>query len=72
LQSWLDKDSYEPKEKIEAVTSLYNQIGVKLLCENKMKEYYAKGIESLARVNVTDEKKKELKTVAEHLMYREM
>ena len=37
-----------------------------------MKEYYAKGIESLARVNVTDEKKKELKTVAEHLMYREM
>ncbi|SHF48457.1 geranylgeranyl diphosphate synthase, type II [Bacteroides luti] len=72
LQSWLDKDSYEPKEKIEAVTALYNQIGVKLLCENKMKEYYAKGIESLARVIVSDEKKKELKTVAEHLMYREM
>jgi len=72
LQSWLDKDSYEPKEKIEAVTALYNQIGVKLLCENKMKEYYSKGIESLARVIVSDEKKKELKTVAEHLMYREM
>jgi len=72
LQSWLEKEDFEPKEKIEAVTTLYNQIGVKLVCENKMREYYAKGLESLSLVSVAEENKRELRAVAEHLMYREM
>ena len=72
LQGWLEKENFEPKEKIEAVTALYNQIGVKLVCESKMREYYAKGLQSLSLVSVAEETKRELRTVAEHLMYREM
>ncbi|WP_321520077.1 polyprenyl synthetase family protein [uncultured Bacteroides sp.] len=72
LQGWLEKESFQPKEKIEAVTTLYNQIGVKLICESKMREYYAKGLNSLSLVSVAEETKRELKAVAEHLMYREM
>lgn len=72
LQGWLDKETFNPKEKIEAVTTLYNQIGVKQLCEAKMREYYIKGLESLALVDRPEEKKSELRGVAEHLMYREM
>jgi geranylgeranyl diphosphate synthase type II len=72
LQGWLEKETFEPNEKIKAVTALYNQIGVKLVCESKMREYYAKGLQSLSLVSVAEETKRELRTVAEHLMYREM
>jgi len=72
LQGWLDKENFEPKEKIREVTALYNQIGVKLVCENLMRKYYAKGLESLSLVSVAEETKRELRAVAEHLMYREM
>jgi len=72
LKSWIEKEEFDPKEKIQAVTALYNQIDVKLFCENKMREYYAKGLESLSMVSVVEEKKRELRSLAEHLMYREM
>ena len=38
LQGWLDKVNFEPKEKIREVTALYNQIGVKLVCEDLMRK----------------------------------
>lgn len=72
LKSWIDKEVFDSKEKIEAVIALYNQIGVKQLCEAKMKEYYTKGIESLSLVGRSEEEKSGLKGVAENLMYREM
>ena len=66
---WLAKAE---SEKIEAVTGLYNRIGVKLLCENKMSEYNNKALESLAAVNVTAERKRELDKLIKELMYREV
>lgn len=72
LLSWIGKEEYKPEEKIAAVTGLYNELGIKAVCENKMREYYAKGIMSLQEINVDGERKQELKKFAEHLMYREM
>lgn len=37
-----------------------------------MREYYTRAMESLAAVTVAEERKKELKSLMEHLMYREM
>lgn len=71
LHTWLEKENFEPTEKVEAVTALYNQIGVKLVCESKMREYYAKGLDSLSLISAAEEDKRELRAVAEHLMYRE-
>lgn len=72
LSGWLNADTFVPDEKIEAVTALYNQIGIRSICENKMREYYTRAMESLSAVSVAVDKKKELKDLMEHLMYREM
>lgn len=72
LNEWILKNDFDPQEKIKSVTELYNQIGVKAICENKIKEFYTKGLECLSVVSVSDDKKKELITLAEDLMYREM
>lgn len=72
LEHWINAAEFEPVEKIAAVTGLYNRIGVKGLCENKMVEYSNKAMESLAAVSVADEKKDELGKLIENLMYREV
>ena len=46
LNDWLAAESFSPEEKIAAVTALYNQIGIKAICENKMREYYTRAMES--------------------------
>lgn len=72
LNAWVDADSFDPTEKIAAVTALYNEIGIKELCEKKMAEYCERALESLAAVNVPDAKKVELKNLMTDLMYREV
>lgn len=72
LNAWVDADSFDPAEKIAAVTALYNEIGIKELCEKKMADYCERALESLAAVNVPDTKKVELKNLMTDLMYREV
>lgn len=72
LNGWLAAEAFAPDEKIKAVTALYSQIGIRAICEDKMRGYYTAAMESLAAVNVIEEKKKELKTLVKHLMYREI
>lgn len=72
LLEWLLKEDYKPEDKIKAVTDLYNKVGIKAVCENKMREYYVKGLEALSKVSVPVEKKQALKAFAELLLYREM
>ena len=72
LNAWIDAKDFQPAEKIAAVTHLYNQIGVKEICEIKMSEYSARAMESLAAVRIAEEKKEELKKMVDSLMYREV
>ena len=59
-------------ERKSAVTEIYNQLAIRSVCENKMREYYTLAMESLEAVAVAGEKKKELKSLVKLLMYREM
>lgn len=72
LNAWIDAKDFQPAEKIAAVTHLYNQIGVKEICEIKMSEYSTRAMESLAAVRIAEEKKEELKKMVDSLMYREV
>lgn len=72
LNRWIDAKSFNPAEKIAAVTNLYNQMDVRGLCEKKMQEYSERAANSLAAVSVDVEKKEGLKTLMESLMYREV
>jgi geranylgeranyl diphosphate synthase, type II len=70
LQSWIRKETFVRKEKIKAVTAIYNQLGLKELSESRIEEYYEKAISCLEQVNVSEKKKKELYEIASGLSYR--
>ena len=72
LNAWVGAVSFNPEEKIAAVTELYNQIGIKELCEKKMEKYCERAMESLMAVKVADKKKEELKNLMANLMHREV
>ncbi len=72
LNDWISKTEYDPKEKIEAVTNIYNQVGIKSICENEMNAHYKRGMDNLSKVEISEENKLVIKGFAERLMYREL
>lgn len=70
LLHWINKKEYQEKEKIEAVTEIYNQLRIKEKTEEKVKEYYQKAIEMLDRVQADTDRKKELYVLAKQLNVR--
>ena len=71
IQKWLKiSDNHLATEKINAITSLYDKLGVKTICEDKMQYFYSKAIANLKKVSVLENKKQELTNLAEKLMFR--
>lgn len=71
LQNWLESgDENLSDQKILAITLLYNKLGVKLICEEKMHVFYTKAIANLEKVSVLENKKQELRKLANKLMFR--
>jgi geranylgeranyl diphosphate synthase type II len=72
LKKWLDTTGDDlANEKIKSVTSLFNKLGVKTICEDKMQFFYSKAIANLEKVTVLENKKQELRNLAEKLMFRQ-
>ena len=71
LEKWIQiSDSKLEKEKINAVTLLYNKLGVKAVCEDKMHYFYTKAVANLEKVSIYENKKQELRKLAKKLMSR--
>jgi len=70
LVKWMQTPTFNPEEKITAVVKIYDLVGIKAQCENKMREYYDKAMHSLEKISVKEEKKKELINLVQDLMYR--
>jgi len=73
LERWLDTPANTPAEearKVEAVTKLYNQIGVRKLAEDKIKYYFDTAFISLDAVGVPEERKQMLRNLALSLFDR--
>lgn len=70
LDKWLRMTTFDPAEKIAAVVRVYDQVGIKQLCENKMNEYYEQAMRCLDKVSIDKEKKNELINLVHQLMYR--
>lgn len=58
-------------QKVAAVTSIYNKLGIDLMAKAKMEEYYEQALQALAEVNVPDDKKETLLSFAAKMMKRE-
>jgi geranylgeranyl diphosphate synthase type II len=71
LQRWLDAKNPDRKEKVAAVTRLYDEIGIRLLCETKINEYFDQARRTLDLVNVGDERKQPLRQYMDEMLHRD-
>lgn len=71
LLKWVSAKDFDRKEKVAAVTRLYNEIGIRQLCEEKINYYFDEAKKYLAKVNVGEERKAILKQYADDMMKRE-
>lgn len=70
LERWTQLKDFDRQEKIDAVTALYNDMGIDRLAQDKMATYYEESKKYLAAVQVPTEKKRELTTYAQQMMKR--
>lgn len=71
LSSLIEGVSLNRAQKVVEVTELYNQIGVKTLCEGLMEHYFQAAQSNLANLTVSEERKRELVALSKLLMSRE-
>ena len=71
LQRWLDAKNPDRKEKVTAVTRLYDEIGIRQLCETKINNYFDQARRTLDLVNVGDERKQPLRQYMDEMLHRD-
>ena len=72
LQKWLAAEHYEPAQKIEAVTNIYNKVGVRDICRDKINACYQESMNLLDKVGVETSYKKNLSDFVLGLMNRNL
>jgi len=70
LVTWLEKKDKDPKEKIEAVTRIFDSLNIKEVTELRIKDYYQKALSNLENLNRAEERKAELYHFAAFLRNR--
>ena len=71
LDSWIGKKTFDPAEKIAAVTAIYDRLRLKELSEEKIHTYYDLAMNCLDSLSVAPEKLNILKGVSARLMNRQ-
>lgn len=71
LSRWIAATDFDRDEKIAAVTAIYDEIGIRGLCEELIEKYFAESEKLLAQVAVPEERKTELRRYAAAMMKRE-
>lgn len=70
LQSWVDATDFDRKEKVAAVTRLYNEIGIDRMAQDKIAYCFEQSGKYLDAVQVPEERKAELRKYAQKMMKR--
>ena len=71
LERWVSAKDFDRQEKVAAVTEIYNQIGIRQICEEKINYYFEESKKYLAKINVADERKQTLLQYTAEMMKRE-
>ena len=71
LQRWIEAKRFDRAEKVAAVTALYNAIGVRQLCENRINYYFEQGRKYLEQLSVADDCKVQLRQYIAQMMNRQ-
>lgn len=70
LQHWMEAETFNSDEKVAAVTAIYNKVGVDKLAIEKIAYYFEDSKKYLDAVQVSDERKAELRLYAQKMMHR--
>ena len=71
LTRWITAEQFDAKEKVAAVTRLYNEIGIDRMARDKIEYYFEQSTKYLALVNVPEERKQQLIAYTHEMMKRE-
>ena len=71
LDQWIAKEEFQIEEKVEAVTAIYNELGIKQMTEEKIDSYFKLGFEALDKIDEDASRIEPLKSFAEYLINRE-
>ena len=72
LFRWIEMKEFSAEEKINAVTTLYNIVGVNGITQKLIEDYSAKASALLVEVSVSEERKEALRKLMEGLKVREV
>lgn len=72
LNLWLQAGAEHAKEKVEAVTGIYNFLGVKEIAEKEVTKYHQAAINDLNNLSISEECKKPFYEFATYLMTRDV
>ena len=70
LMTWMEATNFDRQEKVAAVTRLYDEIGIRQLCEQKINYYFDLASKTLDEVDVADERKQYLRSYMLELLHR--
>ena len=71
LKRWIEAREFNREEKVEAVTRVYDEIGIRQLCEEKINYYFEQGRQYLEQIQVSDGRKAPLRQYIAQMMNRQ-
>jgi len=71
LLEWIDKRNFDPEEKINAFTEIYDKNHIREITERKIEEFYKKAIFHLSSLTVSSDKLAVITSVTDQLMNRQ-
>ena len=70
LSRWINAKTFNREVKVAEVTRLYNEIGIRQLCEDKINYYFEQARQTLAQIDVPAERKQALSSYMDELLHR--
>jgi geranylgeranyl diphosphate synthase type II len=70
LINWTRAREFDLEEKVKAVTSIYDRLGIEALAKKQINNYFEKGLAEFDKVNVQESRKADLMQLTRYLMNR--
>ena len=70
LKRWIEAKTFNREVKVSEVTRLYDEIGIRQLCEKKINYYFDLAHQTLNEVNVPDASKQALRKYMDEMLHR--
>jgi geranylgeranyl diphosphate synthase type II len=71
LIRWVEAPTFNRDVKVAAVTRLYDEIGIRQLCEEKINYYFEQAAQYLSKVKVAEGRKQALRQYMDELLHRD-